>query len=233
MFAYRKPFAMLLMFASGACATWPALAKDKPRTAPPVKPAGEYVMHETHAKENVTIAAIPCDGVTECPFFRLPYVSHGFLPIRVVVTNDRDEPLALDDVRIQFIPTGGNVEAAATDEDLNRRLFSRKQAMPTRLPIIPISIHHEPIDKKITNDDADFGFESLTVPPHSTRAGYVFYDTQEIDEPVMQDAELYIKQIHYNDAHGAKHELFAFTLPFDAWLKSQPQASNSKKADTR
>jgi len=233
MFAYRKPFAMLLLFGAGSCAVLPALAKDKSRAAPPVKPAGEYVMHETHAQEKVTIAAIPCDQTTDCPFFRLPYASHGFLPVRVVVSNDRDEPLALDDVRIQFIPADGSVEAAATDEDLNRRLFSRKQAMPSRLPIIPITIHHEPIDKKITNDDADFGFQSLTVPPHSTRAGYVFYDTRQIDDPVMQHAELYLKEIHYTDAHGAKHELFAFTLPFDAWLKSQPQAPPSKKADTR
>lgn len=219
------------MFATAMCTALPALAKDKPRAAPPVKPAGEYVMHETHSKENVTIAAIPCDDGADCPFFRLPYASHGFLPIRVVVTNDRDEPLALDDVRIQFIPADGSVEAAATDEDLNRRLFSRKQAMPTRLPIIPITIHHEPIDKKIINDDEDFGFQSLTVPPHATRAGYVFYDTRAIDEPVMQHAELYIKEIHYNDAHGAKHELFAFTLPFEGWLKSQPPAAKSTKVD--
>lgn len=234
MFAYRKPllpvavtaFAILLGSLS-------AMAKDKPRQAPPVKPASEYVMHEAHPQEHVTIAAIPCAQSADCAFFRLPYVSHGFLPVRVVVTNDRDEPLALDDVRIQFIPADGGTEAAATDEDLNRRLFSRKQAMPTRLPIVPITVHHEPIDKKITNDDADFGFQSLTVPPHSTRAGYIFYDTREIDDPVTQHAQLYVKELHYNDVHGSKHDLFAFTLPFDLWLKSQPQAEEKKKEESR
>ena len=233
MIAYRRPLRDALVVTSAALlAALPAHAKDKPRPAPPVKPAAEYVLHETHAQEHVTIAAIPCDVSSACPFFRLPYVSHGFLPVHVVVTNDRDEALALDDVRIQFIAPDGEPEAAATDEDLNRRLFSRKQAMPTRLPIIPITIHHEPIDKKVVNDDTDFGFQSLTVPPHSTVGGYVFYDTRQIDDPVMQHAELYVKEIKYNDAKGVKHELFAFTLPFDQWLKAQPKAADVKKVES-
>lgn len=232
MCVYRTTSSFALIFAATALlAAFPAFAKDKPRPAPPVKPAAEYELHDTHAQERVTIAAIPCDEASACAFFRLPYVSHGFLPVRVVITNDRDEALALDDVRIQFIPADGGPEAASTDEDLNRRLFSRKQAMPSRLPIIPITIHHEPIDKKIINDDADFGFQSLTVPPHSTSAGYVFYDTRGIDDPVMAHAELYVKEIRYNDAKGVKHELFAFTLPFDTWLKAQPKAAAAKKAD--
>ena len=98
----------------------------------------------------------------------------GFLPVRVIVTNDRDQALVLDDVRIQFIPPEGDKEGAATDEDLNRRLFSHKTSVPTHLPIIPITINHEPVDQKILNDDTDFGFASTVVPAHSTRAGYVF-----------------------------------------------------------
>lgn len=205
-----------------------AQASDKPRPAPPVKPAAEYTVNDPHPTEHVTLAADPCINAEACSFFRLPYVSHGFLPVRVIVTNDRDEALVLDDVRIQFLPAEGDKEAAATDEDLNRRLFSRKSATPTRLPIIPITIHHEPVDQKIIHDGNDFGFQSTVVPPHSTRAGYVFYDTRAIDEPLLKGAELYVKMIHYTDPKGAKIELFAFTLPFDKWLAAQPKTEPKK-----
>ena len=205
-----------------------AIASDKPRPAPPVKPASQYVMNEAHPNEHVTIAADPCVDEADCKFFRLPYTNHGFLPVRVIITNERDQILQLDQARIQFYPASGEKEAAATDDDLNRRLFHGKDAAGTKLPVIPIVIHHQPVDQKILNDDTDFGFTSTTVPPHSTRAGYVFYDTRGLDDPVMKHAELYVKEIHTTDEKGAKVELFAFTLPFDKWLAANP-AEPSKK----
>ena len=205
-----------------------ASAGDKPRPAPPVKPAAQYVVNESHPNEKVTVAADPCDDEDQCKFFRLPYVSHGFLPVRVIVSNDRDQPLDLAEVRIQFFPAAGGKEAAATDDDLNRRLFHGKDAAGTKLPIIPITIHHQPVDQKILNDDTDFGFTSTTVPPHTTRAGYVFYDTRGLDDPVMKGAELYVKQIHTTDDKGARLELFAFTLDFDKWLAAHPEESPKK-----
>ena len=205
-----------------------ALASDKPRPAPPVKPAAQYTINEAHPAEKVTIAAEPCEYDDDCKFFRLPYASHGFLPVRVIITNDRDQAVELDEARMQFFPSGGGKEAAATDDDLNRRLFHGKDAAGTKLPIIPITIHHQPIDQKILNDDRDFGFVSTTVPAHSTRAGYVFYDTRQLDEPVMKGAELYVKEIYSTDDKGKKLELFAFTLPFDKWLAAHPEDPNKK-----
>ena len=214
----------LAIFVLGALAR----ASDKPRPAPPVNPASTYTLNDPHPDEHVTLAAEPCLDAKSCAFFRLPYVSHGFVPVRVIVTNDRDDALSLDDVRIQFIPPEGDKEGAATDEDLNRRLFSTRNAEGVRIPIINVTTHPEPVDKKILNDDADFGFASTIVPPHSTRAGYVFYDTRTLDDPILKGAELYVKMIHYTDAKNVKHELFAFTLPFDKWLAAQPKPDEKK-----
>ena len=205
-----------------------ALAADKPRPAPPIKPLKEYPMAETHENEKVSIAVDPCDDTDACPFFRLPYVSHGFVAVRVIVQNDRDDALSLDEVRIQFLPAEGDKEAAATDEDLNRRLFSQKQVGGTHIPLTPITIHHEPVDKKIVSDDTDFGFASTIVPPHSTRAGYVFYDTRGVDDPVLKGAQLLVREIRFSDVKGKQHELFSFTLPFDSWLDKQPKEDKSK-----
>ena len=82
------------------------------------------------------------------------------------------------------------------------------------------------MDQQILNDGTDFGFASLSVPPHSTRAGYVFYDTRQLDDPVLKHAELYVKEMRYIDAKGVRKELFAFTLPFDTWLAAQPKKPN-------
>jgi hypothetical protein len=219
MSSLRKLAALLLV-----CAV--ASAADKPRTPPPVKPAAQYPM-------KVTIAADPCDDQDQCTFFRLPYTSHGFVAVRVIITNDRDEAINLDECVMQFLPAEGDKEGAATDEDLNRRLFAQKSINRPHIPFINTS--PEPIDKKILNDDADFGFASTIVPPHSTRAGYIFYDTKGIDDPVLKGAELYIKKVFYNDARGSKHGLFAFQLPFDKWLGAQhqplPKPSTDKDTD--
>ncbi len=221
-----KPLLLLLLAAPLA-----AFASDKPRPAPAIKPLTDYPMTERHEDEKVSVAADPCDDLDACPFFRLPYVSHGFVAVRVIIQNDRDDAISLDEVRMQFLPAEGDKEAAATDEDLNRRLFSQKQAQGTRLPIIPITVHHEPVDKKIINDDTDFGFSNTIVPPHSTRAGYVFYDTRGIDDPVLKGAQLLVKQMSYTDPKGKQHELFSFTLPFDKWLDTQDK--KPKKDDKK
>jgi hypothetical protein len=196
-------------------------ASDK--SAPPAKPATEYVAHETHPNEHVTVAAEPCDDAKDCSFFRLKYLEHGLLPIRVIITNDSDHALSLDDARMQFISAENDKVPAATTDDINRRLFTIKNAQGTKIPIIPITVHH-PVDKKILQDDQDFGFKSTTVKPHSTLAGYLFYDVKQLDEPALAHAEFYVKMIHTADD---KQELFAFSIPFDKWLAANPDAPSN------
>ena len=193
------------------------------KTPPPAKAAAEYAAHETHANEHVTVAAEPCEDSKNCPFFRLNYNEHGLLPIRVIITNDSDHALSLDEARMQFLSADNDKLPAATPDDINRRLFTIKNARGTKIPIIPITVHH-PVDKKILDDDRDFGFKSTTVPPHSTLAGYLIYDVKQLDEPVLAHAELYVKMIHTVDT---RDELFAFTIPLDSWLAANPDAPSN------
>ena len=197
-----------------------AVAADK--KAPPPKPASQYDAFDAHAKEQVTIAADPCDDPADCKFFRLPYVQHGFIPVRVIITNDSDRALSLDDARLQFISAKNDIIPAATDDDLNRRLFTIKSVAGTKIPMpapIPtITIHHPAVDKKITQDENDFGFQGTVVNAHSTLAGYLFYDVKPLDDPALKGAELYVKMVHTLDA---KQNLFAFSIPFDKWLAAQ------------
>ena len=200
----------------------PARGADK---VPPAKPAAEYPANDTHPDEHVTVAAEPCDDPHRCSFFRLPYLAHGLMPIRVIFTNDGDRALSLDDARMQFISANDDKIPAASEEELNRRIFDMHSTQDIHIPLIPIPIHRTPVDKKITQDDNDFGFSGTVVNAHSTLAGYLFYDIRGLDDPALKHASLYVKMVHTLDG---KQELFAFTIPFDKWLAANPQAPSSQ-----
>ena len=159
------------------------------RSAPPPKPAAAYPANDTHPGERLTIAADPCDDPRLCSFFRLPYIQHGLLPIRVILTNDGDRALQLDEARFQFITAAGDTLPAATEDEINRRLFTLHSTQPIRIPLDPFPVHRTPIDKKITQDDDDFGFQGTIVNAHSTLAGYLFYDIKGLDDPALKGAQ--------------------------------------------
>jgi hypothetical protein len=187
------------------------------KKAPPARSASQYSAFDTHPQEHVSVAIDPCTEPRDCDFFRLPYIRHSLIPVRVIITNDSDTPLNLNEVRMQLITANNDKFPAATLDDLNRRLFSTKQAKGGRIPMTPIPIHHAPIDKKITQDDDDFGFKSTTVAPHSTLAGYLFYDVKDLDDPPLKGAEIYVKMIQT----AAGKELFAFSIPFNKALAAK------------
>jgi len=228
MIAHRDPHksraqALLPIIAVFACLL-PSAALAAHKSAPAAKPASQYPANDAHADEHVTIAAEPCDDARQCSFFRLSYLEHGLLPVRVIITNDGDRALQLDEARIQFLPASGEKLPAATDDDINRRLFTYHSTKDIHIPLDPFPIHRTPIDKKITDDDNDFGFQGTIVNAHSTLAGYLFYDIKELNDPALLHAELYVKMIRTLDL---KQELFAFTIPFDRWLAANPNAPSN------
>jgi hypothetical protein len=189
-------------------------AAEKARKPPPPLPAQQYAMHETHAREHVTIAAEPGDTKETRPDTRLDYYSHDMMPIRVIVTNDSEFALTLDDARIHVIAGDDNVIPAATGDDLQRRLFTIKSAtgskIPLPLPLPPITVHHGSVDKKILADDHDFGFQTTTVPPHTTVAGYLYYDMQGVDPPFLGKATLELRKVRFANTNQA---LDSFEIP--------------------
>jgi hypothetical protein len=232
--SHRFPQIPLLLVTTTCLFAVTSFASDKPRKAPPAKPANQYAAFDAHPKEQVTVAAEPCDDPSDCDFFRLPYIQHGFIPIRVIFTNDSDTALSLEDARIQFLSINNDKIPAATDDDIQRRLFSTKSVkgrkVPLPMPLPPITLHDKPVDKQITQDEEDFGFKSTTVNAHSTLAGYLFYDVRQLDEYPLKGAQLYVKMVYtLADKDGNKKELFDFNIPFDKWLAAQPAAKPSEK----
>ncbi len=236
--SHRFPQIPLLLVTTTCLFAVNSLAADKPRKAPPADPASQYAAFDAHPQEKVTVAAEPCDDPRDCDFFRLPYIQHGFIPVRVIFTNDSDTAISLDDARIQFISVNNDKIPAATDDDIQRRLFSTKSVkgreVPMPPPIPPIHLHDKPVDKQITQDDDDFGFKSTTVNAHSTLAGYLLYDVRQLDDHPLKGAELFVKMVYtLPDKAGNKKQLFDFNIPFDKWLAAQSGQKPSDKASDK
>jgi hypothetical protein len=191
----RSVFTLILL----ASFSLPASAEKARRPAPP-QPAETYPMHDHHAAEHVTVAAEPGDTKGLRPNTRLDYFSHGLLPVRVIVTNDSELPLTLDDARIHLITADNTTIPAATLEEIDRRMFTLKGAtgrkVPLPLPIpVPVTTGKKNVDKKVVDDDNDFGFLTTTVQPHATVAGYLYYDINDIEPPALSHATLEVRKV--------------------------------------
>ncbi len=200
----------------------PAVASN--HRPPPVQPATSFAAVEVHDVEKVAIAAEPYDTRQKESIFRVDYLSHGILPVRLIVTNNNNRPISLRDARILFLTAAGDRIQAAQPEDVER-LMTRKEREGAKLPMpgpLPsIKLKPRASNKQIERDFNTFEYQSLVVEPHTTRAGFLFYDVSDLDHP-LRGAMLHLHKLR--DADGK--ELFYFELPFDKYLKSKSSQMN-------
>jgi hypothetical protein len=200
----------------------PAIAADhKP---PPVQPATSFPAVEVHPDEHVAIAVEPYDTKEKESIFRVDYLSHDVMPVRLIVTNLGDRPISLRYARILFETAAGDRIQAAEPEDVER-LMTRNERMGRRIPLpAPLPpIHTRPKDSNqaIEQDFDTFQYSALAVEPHTTRAGFLFYDVSGLTQPLV-GAKLYVRSLR--DADG--NELFYFEIPFSKYLQSKSSQMN-------
>ena len=75
--------------------------------------------------------------------------------------------------------------------------------------------------KEIEHDFNTFEYSALAVEPHTTRAGFLFYDVSGLTTR-WPGARLYVRPLR--DADG--NELFYFEVPFDKYLQSKSGQMN-------
>lgn len=196
----------------------PAIANN--HAPPPVQPAASFAAVEVHEDEKVAIAAEPFDTREKEAIFRGDYIGHGVMPIRVIVTNNGDRPISLLEARITFITAAGNSVQVAGPADV-QRLMNGKEHEGGETP--PLNPKHMPkLSKREIDSDFDtFEFRALVVEPHTTRAGFLFFDLSGLDHP-LEGAKLHLRTLR--DADGV--ELLDFDLPFDKYLKSKSGQAN-------
>jgi hypothetical protein len=193
-------------------------------TPPAVQPATSFPAVEVHADEHVAIAVEPYDTKEKESIFRVDYIGHDVMPVRLIITNLGNKPISLRDARILFETADGDRIPAAEPEDVER-LMTRKERQGSRIPLpgpLP-PIHTKPkgSNSEIEQDFNTFEYSALAVEPHTTRAGFLFYDVSGLTHPLV-GAKLYLKDLR--DADGK--QLFYFEVPFDKYLQSKSGQMN-------
>jgi hypothetical protein len=196
-------------------------ADTKPFAPPPAAHAKTYPAHESHDDEKVSIAIDPFDMPDKAKIFKIHYQEKGFLPIRLIISNDSDNYLMLTDLQIQYITVKRDKIEPATTDDIYRRVvrLKRNPSSP-RVPMpIPLPRDKSPVTKdgKEAVDELDQAqFVPNPVDPHSIRSGFLFFDISGIDTPEA-GAHLYLTGLKM----GGK-ELFYFDIPLEKYLSYQP-----------
>ena len=183
---------------------------EKHFNPPPVAHASTYALHEAHTDEKVTIAAEPYTQQSS-GVFKQNYWEHGLFPVRLLISNDSDQTLMLQDLKVEYITTRRDKLQPATNEDIYRKFVRPNRADQSHpgmhLPF-PVGKKKEAISKDAQEEYESAQFAPVPVTPHSTHAGYLFFDMQ--GEPPEPGAHLYVSGIKA----GTK-ELFYFDIPMD------------------
>ena len=101
------------------------------------------------------------------------------------------------------------------------RSNGRGKTIPLPAPLPPIHMKPKDIHALVQQDFDTFEYSALAVEPHTTRAGFLFYDVTGLSNPLV-GAKLYVRSIR--DSEG--NELFYFEIPFAKYLQSKSSQMN-------
>src|ERR1700684_1592243 len=210
---HRSVVAVGLVVALPSARLWPLRARAAANAAPPAGVATSYLAFDLHPAEHVAIAADPYNTPEKASIFRFKYLQYGFMPIRIIVTNNGDKPISLLDARINFITAAGDKISAAEPEDVERRIGGVKRPdggykLPGPLPRIGNKSSTK--NKDVDADFHSFEYAAVAVEAHTTRAGFLFYDVDGLANP-LAGAKLNLRMLR--NAEGK--ELFYFEIPLD------------------
>jgi hypothetical protein len=209
--------APVVLFLTGLLLLTPAWAAD--HVAPPAGDADDYPALDVHPSEHVAIAADPYNTPSKISIFRVDYMKYGFMPIRIIITNNRDTPISLADAHITFITPAGDKLQTAEVPDVERRIDKIKNPSTTGYklpgPLPRIGNKSATKSKDIEADFQSFEYSAIVVQAHSTCAGFFFYDLNSVPHPLV-GGKLNLSTLR--DSTGK--ELFYFEIPFDKYLSA-------------
>jgi len=193
----------------------------KEYVAPKAYNAKTYPARDAHDNEKVTIAADPYDMPDKASaVFNLDYRDKGILPVYLVITNDGDEPINVASMRVQLVTSDRSKIQGADMDDLYRR-FSRVKRRGDEPRINPLPLPRRGSDAGLPKEGLSelqhAPFVAKAVEPHSTVAGFVYFDVADISQP-LAGAHLYVMGVR--DANGT--ELMFFDIPLEKYLSYKP-----------
>ena len=177
---------------------------------PAAKPAKTYPAHDEHTTERVTAGAEPYDTPEKSSIFTAHYAEAGYLPVFLVITNDGDQAVSLSSMQAQLVTSSHAKLAPSSTDDIYRRL-SRPTSSGGRSYPLPFPTGKKvkgAVSKETQDEITNSQFNAKAVEPHSTQAGFLFFDVSGIDHP-LPGASLFLTGV--KDASG--NELLYFEVP--------------------
>jgi hypothetical protein len=177
---------------------------------PTPQPAKTYAAHDEHLSEAVTVALDPYDTDDKAKIFIVHYNDLGIVPIFVIITNDSDQPVALAGMKAQLV-TGDRTKLDPDNEDdIYRRIAHPHASATNRYPLpFPSKKVKGSVDSKTIAEIQSAQFGAKAVEPHSTQAGFLFFDVSEIPTP-LAGAHFYLTGVR--DVKGDELMYFEVSL---------------------
>lgn len=195
------------------------VAGDKEYVAPKVFHANTYPARDDHPMEHVSIAVDPYDMPDKTAgVLHVPYKDAGFLPIRLIVSNDGDSPVVLTSMHVELVTVNRSKIQPAVPDDIYRRISKQSRPDKPRTLPLPIPRKTKPSVSREAQDEVENSrFLAEAVEPHSTRAGFLYFDVSGISNP-MAGAHIYVMGAR----DGSGQELMYFDIPLEKYLSYKP-----------
>jgi hypothetical protein len=184
---------------------------------PTAQAARAYPAHDDHSTEKIAVAVDPYDVEDKAAIFTVNYRNYGYMPVFFVITNNGDQPVSLVGMKAQLNTKDRSKLYPASTDDLLRRLShpSRNDRQIT-LPIpLPKKEVKGGVNRKTWDEIEQARFGAQAVEPHSTVRGFLFFDIQDISNP-LAGASFFVMGVH--DAQG--NELMYFEIPMEKYLSA-------------
>ena len=197
-----------------------AAKDDKAFVMPRAADAKTYPAHDASEKEKVAVAADPYDRPDKTQgVFRIKYKEEDLLPVLLVITNEGGQPVALTGMQVELVTRKRVKIQPATEDDIYRRIARQplKGDQPSGNPLpFPRKVKRS-VKKEEQEEIQDSRFAAKAVEAHASQAGFLFFDVEDIDDPLV-GAHLYISGLRNSQGQ----ELMFFDIPLDRYLERVP-----------
>lgn len=187
------------------------LGASKDFVPPRAENANTYTCKDTHASEKVTVAIDLYNTSPKDNIFITPYNQEGILPVFLVITNEGDQPIAVNNMRAQLVTASRAKMDALTTDDIFRRVahISGSTTPPPRVGPIPLSGNKNKKAQKQYEEIISANFAARAVEPHTTKSGFLFFDVSDVKQP-LEGAHIYLTGVR--DAGGSELMYFEISV---------------------
>jgi len=202
----------LLLLALAMCSVRCLAAKHF--VMPAAQAAKSYPARDEHPDEKLTLALDPYDMPDKASIFIVHYGEIGFMPIFVIATNDGEQAISLAGAKAELVTVNRTKIPPATEDDIYRRI-ARPVGNVSPNPLPWPKKAKSSISPEAQEEIQNSQFAARAIEPHSTQAGFMFFDVSGISAP-LAGARFYLTGVR--DAKG--NELMYFEVPLEKYLSA-------------